>query len=1008
MRWKPKKFDFTPQQQEAVYHEQGPILVMAGAGTGKTTVLASRVVRLIEDQIADPKQILAVTYTRNSACDLMKRIARIWKGSDDGATVKQVVAAGIKAGTFHSYCYSLLRAAGQRFELIDDKDLYVMLRRNIEELKLEYYIKAASPGEFLYGLNGFFQRCHDELRTPADYDAYVAQVESGAIPLPRVSRSKNAADMPKEEILGRCREIARVFHHVEDKLRAENLGTYSHVITRAVELLRDPQQAGHLERARQAAKFLLVDEFQDSNVAQIELASILAGPSANVFAVGDPDQAIYRFRGATTGTFDHFLRTFGVDNVVRVTMSDNRRSTGPVLQAAYLVISQNPDITSVELPGGEKWRRTALAHKRTKKEPEPVSPVLVRAWATCEDEAACVADEIERWRAKDGRVWDDFAVIYHNHTHRNEVVWEFSRRGIPFSVKGLDLLETPEVRDLMAALLAMQGEDSVALLRVAALPGFAVDGSALREALQAQDENGNLELALEAVPGGMRVVTALKEARSDLTRAGEKAVAACEIAIRQFGIARTDDTGGFLEFVKCWSRKPRQISGDGKVNGFLEYFHYFTEAGGCVARPEGEDEEQTPAALQMELGQMASAGKAGDVVQLLTAHAAKGLEFPVVFVLRLTNPSFPSRYREELVEFPNAMRDPDSRLEEDPKQIHLEEERRLFYVAVTRAEDVLYLCAKKGKGKQETPPGYLRDLIQAAEEGAPGSVEFSLVPRGPALPPSSAGSQLASRIRQWVDLPPRPETLRHKLSAGAIDKYERCPLKYKLSLEWNLKEEPTANINFGWAMHAALYAHFDALRKGRRMAAEEVVQYFLKEFCEKPISDATQRRLYERDGERQLRAFLGSPAAQPLGKVALLEHWFRCEVAGAQVVGRIDRVDEDEDGYVVIDYKTGNPKSQDTADDSVQLSIYALAMSAKKPVKLLVFQNLEDNSSVVTTRSADELRATETKVAAVAAGIAAGNFEADPGRHCNWCAYRSICPAQEVNVPPGVGENAAG
>jgi DNA helicase-2/ATP-dependent DNA helicase PcrA len=799
-----------------------------------------------------------------------------------------------------------------------------------------------------------------------------------------------------------------VFHHVEDKLKAENLGTYSHIITRALELLRDPEQAGHLERAGQGARFLLVDEFQDSNVAQIELARILAGPSANVFAVGDPDQAIYRFRGATTGTFDHFLRTFGVDNVQRVTMPDNRRSTEPVLQAAYLVISQNPDISSVELPGGEKWRRTPLVHKRTKKEPEPVSPVLVRGWATGEDEAACVADEIARLRAQDGREWNDFAVIYHNHKHRNEVVWEFTRRGIPFLVKGLDLLETPEVRDLMASLLAMQGEDSVALLRVAALASFAVDGSALRAALQAQGENSNLESALEAVPGGLQVVTALKEARSDLKRAGEKAVAACEIAIRRFGIARADDTDGFLEFVKSWSRKPRQVSGDGTLSEFLEYLQYFMEAGGCIARPEDEDGEKTPAALQMEMGQTASAGHAGGVVQLLTAHAAKGLEFPVVFVLRLTNPSFPARYREELVEFPNAMRDPDSRLEEDPKQIHVEEERRLFYVAVTRAEDVLYLCAKKGTGKVETPPGYLRELIKAANKGAPGCVEFGLVPSVPALPPSSAGSQLASRIRQWVDLPPRPETLRHKLSAGAIDEYERCPLKYKLSLEWNLKEEPTANIHFGWAMHAALYAHFDALHKGRPMAAEEVVKYFREEFGGKPIADATQRRLYEADGERQLRAFLASPAAQPLGKVALLEHWFRCEVAGAQVVGRIDRVDEDEDGYVVIDYKTGRPKSQDTADDSVQLSLYALALSAKKPVKLLVFQNLEDNSSVVTTRSADELRATETKVAAVAAGIAAGNFAADPGRHCAWCAYRSICPAQEVNLPRGIGENAAG
>src|SRR5271165_6594793 len=455
MSWQPRDFTLTPEQNEAVDHIEGPILAVAGAGTGKTTVLACRVVRLIEDGIASPREILAVTYTRNSARDLLKRIARLWKGSDDAAAVAQVANSGLKVGTFHSYCYSVLNQAGRRFELIDDKDLYVLLRRRVEDLKLEYYIKAASPGESLYGLNEFFKRCHDELRTPDDYDAYVAELESGQIPLPRVSQSKKAAAMGDDEILGRCREIARVFRQVEDMLAAENLGTYNHVITRAVELLRDPKNSEYLEKARRAARFLLIDEFQDSNVAQIELTRLLAGPEANVFAVGDPDQAIYRFRGATTGTFDHFLKTFGVDAVKRVTMKDNRRSTEPVLKAAYSVISVNEEITGVELPGGERWTREPLQHERTKKEPQPVLPVLLRGWESKVVEAAFVAQEIERLHRQENRPWKDFAVLYRNHAHRNELVQELTRRGVLFTVTGLDLMEVPAVRDLLAALYAM-------------------------------------------------------------------------------------------------------------------------------------------------------------------------------------------------------------------------------------------------------------------------------------------------------------------------------------------------------------------------------------------------------------------------------------------------------------------------------------------------------------------------------------------------------------------------
>jgi ATP-dependent DNA helicase UvrD/PcrA len=995
-----KEFVPTPEQREAIEHVHGPMLVVAGAGTGKTTVLARRVVRLIEEVIADPSEILAVSYTRNSANDLLKRIALLWKGSDDDAAVKTVEASGLKAGTFHAYCYRLLVQAGQRFELIDDKDLYVLLRRRVDDLKLEYYIRAASPGEFLYGLNQFFKRCHDELRTPDDYDGYVAELESGRIPLPRVSQSKKAATMSGEEILGRCHEIARVFRHVEEMLAAENLGTYNHVITRAIELLRDPKNADQLERARRAAKWLLIDEFQDSNVAQIELTRLLAGEPANVFAVGDPDQAIYRFRGATTGTFDQFLKTFGVDNVKRVTMTDNRRSTEPVLKAAYSVISVNPEFTGVELPGGERLKREPLRHKRTSEEPQPVLPVLLRGWESTENEATFIAQEIERLHRVENRPWKDFAVLYRKHDHRNELVQELTRRGVPFTVTGLDLMEIPEVRDLMAELSAMAGDDSVSLLRVAALARFGLEGEPLRAALMSLEEPRSLESVLEQVKGGMQVVTALVEARSELKRQQDKAKAACEIAMRQFGIKRSRDTEAFAEFVSSWSRKPQQVCGEGTLAEFLEYLQYFREGGGRITAPEAGEGDESTTEAQLSMGRKASERETADAVRLLTVHAAKGLEFPVVFVLRLTQPSFPARYREELVEFPEELREPDFRLNVPPKMLHEEEERRLFYVGVTRAEDLLYLCAKKGRGKDPTPPGALRELTSAGKREIPGCVEFELLRDGGAPIVIHAAAEPRSRIAEWVDLTPSPLTTHHKLSASAIESYEVCPLRYKMSLEWNLPAEPTANLHFGSAMHAALYAHFDAVRKRRPMTADAVVQFFLGEFGKKPIADVTQRRLYEKEGPEQLRAFLDSAAAKPHGQVAMLEHWFSCEVAGSQVIGRIDRVDEDEDGYVIVDYKTGNPKSQNTADDSAQLSVYALAMSAKKPVRMLILQNLEDNSSVVTTRSGDELRAIEAKIADVAAGIAAAKFAAKPGRHCNWCAYQTICPAKEVNLPP--------
>ena len=310
----------------------------------------------------------------------------------------KLLSSGLQADTFHAYCFSLLHDAGIKFALLDDQDLFVLLRRRIGELQLEHFIKAADPGKFLRELLEFFRRCHDELRTPDDYDAYVARLERQEIPLPRVAKSKDAELMPPEEVLGRCHEIARAFRYIEDLLKQEGLGTFGHIITRAVEMLGRRQSV--LQSAQKRARFILIDEFQDSNVAQIQLAKLLAGDEANVFAVGDPDQAIYRFRGATSGAFDQFLRTFGPERVKRVTMSENRRSTPPILRCAYEAIRCNPEVGSVELPDGG-WPRQPLTCARLEREKSLAKAPAVHAIVHNKNEDAdFVADTIEATRRR--------------------------------------------------------------------------------------------------------------------------------------------------------------------------------------------------------------------------------------------------------------------------------------------------------------------------------------------------------------------------------------------------------------------------------------------------------------------------------------------------------------------------------------------------------------------------------------------------------------------------------
>ena len=283
-----RSLPFSPddRQREAIEHVHGPMLVVAGAGTGKTSVLTYRIERLVREGLARPEGILALTYTINAATEMRERLRGLLGGKEVNAT------------TFHDYCLGLLRRVGKDFGVLDEKDLWIYVRRRLPELHLEHYVRAANVAQFLNDLLEFISRCHDELVTPEKYAQYVASLERGEVPMPRVAKSKNVLD--EDEILGRCREIARVFSTVERWLREDNLGTFSHMITRAHDLLHSDDNV--LAEARARARFILADEFQDANFAQIRILAGLAGSGANIFAVGDPDQAIYRFRGACRNT----------------------------------------------------------------------------------------------------------------------------------------------------------------------------------------------------------------------------------------------------------------------------------------------------------------------------------------------------------------------------------------------------------------------------------------------------------------------------------------------------------------------------------------------------------------------------------------------------------------------------------------------------------------------------------------------------------------------------------
>jgi DNA helicase-2/ATP-dependent DNA helicase PcrA len=975
-------------QQQAIGHVHGPMLVIAGAGTGKTTVLTQRVANLIREGHARPDEIVALTYTENSAAEMMARVRGELKGT---------AIDGLQTCTFHAWCNGLLQRRGADFGVLDDKDLWVYLRRRIRDLRLKHFVRAANVGQFLDSLLDFMRRCQDELVGPEQYARYVERLERGEAALPRVVRSKKQMELEEVEILDRCHEIARVFATVEDMLLEKKLGTFGHMITKAYKLLKDDPTL--LEEERRRTRFLLVDEFQDANFAQVEMLSLLAGPAANVFAVGDPDQAIYQFRGASSEAFTLFVSKFQAARVV--VLGKNRRSLSPILRCAFGMVNDNPPVFGQTLSQrgvSYSYQRTPLESLRDeeakqKGETTSAPPVEIVTWRDKEVEAADLARRIQKKRKQERCAWSEFAVLYRQHSHRDELVHEFAERGIPFAIEGLDVLDTPEVRDLVACLTAaVSPNDAASLFRVAALPQFGINPMELRAAMRAvRRQELDLRTVLGRLAGGPAVLESVERAHREVKKDGVRADDAANFVVRHFDLELGDLVAAFLKFAQEWQTKATTETGSPAE--FLEYLDYFVAARGTIPLP------RSPS----------------DAVQFLTAHAAKGLEYRHVAIMRGSSTSFPTSYHEPLIAFPAELRRSDTSFTDgrgkDDKTLHEEEERRLFYVAMTRAKDTLAIYAHQGRDKKDPKPTqFLREFMVHPAYKKFWSARSAAAVQDTLFAEEEQRIEMQqSNVAAWLLMPPSASFVTG-LSASAIEIYEECPLRFKLEREWNLPRDVPASLHYGAAMHRILHTFYDAQRYGREIGDGDLLELFRSDLASAGIADRYQYELYLRQGMEQLRQFLEAARSAPPPEVIETERRFELQVGSAKLAGRVDRIDRTgPDTVAIVDYKTGKPKSQEDADESLQLSLYALAARETwgKRADRLIFHNLENNTPVYSTRTDFELEAAKLRVQEAADAIAAGKFAPKLGYHCAFCPYRNLCPATEKMVAAPQKKSAA-
>jgi DNA helicase II / ATP-dependent DNA helicase PcrA len=966
-------------QRRAIEHGDGPLLVIAGAGTGKTRVITERIRHLLErDSFLLGENILGLTFTKKAAGEMHHRVAKTCGSRAEGITLT----------TFHSFCETILKEGAPGRLPLEQVDHWILLRRNMRKLQLDKYRRLAEPGQFLTSFIQFFSRCQDELVSSERYkqyaDSLAAKLEADRAQLDDDSYKEQLEEVEKQQ------EIARAYRASEDLLREKNAVAINGLMTEAVRLLEN--DAALREKLQRRFRHVLVDEFQDTNIAQLRLLELISGPSRNIVAVGDNDQAIYRFRGASFGSFKLFLQRFagwqeGEDSTkLRVLLQENYRSTPNILRVATQTISHNE--TSADFP--KKILNASKAEGER---------VRIVEHASKEDEASWVAREIERSH-RAGRRWRDFAVLYRQHAHRDLLVEELSGRNIPFVISNLSILDHPLVKDVLAYLRAIaQPYDDVACARVLGAPAWGLEAPDLvRLAERGKKERKAIYDVLQ-LPQGELPFDASHAALSELLAfLGEQR----KTLKRQTASRILAELTEWLEVTQCASKQDRKYiqrlaefvreweakSETRQLTEFLEYLEYFQQASGTIAL-----DDDPP----------------GDAVQLTTVHGAKGLEFSQVFVLRVNSRAFPVKERPPLFEFPVQLMK-----EELPQgDYHTQEERRLFYVALTRAENRLTLTTvTEPKGKVPLfiedilmdPAIKKRDILQIAPKAAPADAKVKEVPAPEAevpLFPTSGPAKIFSRVAEWAETyhPLVPEPLR--LSPSSVMGYRSCPQQFLFEKLWSIRGDAKATLTFGRVVHSTIKRAMAELKKGNQLPFDEVQRIYETEWSAVGFEDDYQEGEYMKDGLEQLRTFHAA-VLKSLPQILEQEKSFELDLENNVVVnGRIDQINSlGRKDVEIVDYKTGKPRKDSDAKKDLQLSIYAIA--AKEilefnPVRL-VFHYLQNNERQETTRDAKQLAEAQKMVQEAAAEIRAGEFSAKEGFQCKSCAYRPICPAHEESL----------
>ena len=925
----------TEAQRAAVTHTDGPCLVIAGAGTGKTTVLTRRIAYLIQEKGVNPEHIVALTFTEKAASEMEERVDLLLPYGVTGTTIS----------TFHSYAADLTRrnavllGIDSQSRLLGSAEEMSFLRAHIDDLPTKFLKPHRNPIDFLHTVSNFMSRAQDEFISP---EKLVAVCQH------RLQQAETEAEIEKAEIL---LELAHIYQITQKLYKDESVLSYGSLLYEALTALEQHPSIKASEQAR--IKYLMIDEFQDTNTVQNALALALA-EQGNIQVVGDDDQAIYRFRGANIENILSFSKHFPERNLI--TLRDNFRSNQAILDAAYTLIQHNnPHRLEIQ----EQVSKQLISHLPESEIPEHLH--FAHGILEYQGIAARIKQLIET-----GTKPEHIAILVRAKTYLKNLEAALKAEDIPYQLAGdTNFYNLNPVKIALSYLRVLTDpHNDLSLYFTLQSEPFSVEPSLLQKSLSAaRYENSTLFDYLEKHEPTLEPLLYLQK----------QLVSNPNSQIPSFL---------FVDFLTSSKWRSRLIaSGASDTHEVLSTFYQelrkFEEQNPYSSLLHYIEHIDLLLATEEEINLKQEKGFLYPGVQIMTIHKSKGLEFEAVFVPHLVQGRFPSREMKESWPLPEEL------VSTSASTAHIEEERRLAYVAFTRAKRKLFLTTsdqyEERKTKSTVSPFIAEAFSIPTNIEAPLSIEASI--------PEPTNVRKTQILKDQV------------YSASALATFQECPQKYRYQEIFKLKVPNSHFSNFGISIHDSLREWF--IQRKTNMHPN------LSEIYEKSwVTGGYESKAHEDDmytnGLRSLQTYIEANAdARPLG----LEVSCRATLKdGTMLRGRIDRIDKEGDDYTIIDYKTGLSvkKAKDWQQD-IPLFTYLKALEHKgQIVKEIQLHYVLAGEKVIVKKSDIREEQVEKTIQEITSQIEeslkSDTFGAKPDKmKCSFCDYKAICPFRYGN-----------